>query len=569
MSQHVVIIGAVAAGPKSACRFKRLEPGSTVTMLDRSEVISYGGCGIPYFVSGDVSEAMQLRTTSFHMVRDAKFFKECKDVDAMTKVEATAIDRENKQVAIHNLTTGERSVLDYDQLVIATGAAPRRLNLEGEELAGVSYVSNPAEAVRIRDEVTTGGAQKAVVIGAGFIGLEMAEAFADMWGLDTTVIEIADQLMPHYISPALATMGQEHMRAHGVNFLFGESVVRFEGEDGHVRRVVTDKRVLDADVVIISVGVIPNDRLAREAGLDCSERGGILVDSSMRTSDPNIFAAGDCVVTRNQITDQPLYLPMGSVANRQGRVVGTNLAGGAAVYEGAVGAWVCKIFESSIAGAGMSLEIARKNGFDAMSVLLIQLDRAHFYPTKELMTLELVVDKGTRQILGVQGFGSAGDAMVGRVNAVAATLKYKPTIDDLSNQEMAYSPPFSSAIDIINTLANMADNALRGLNRGVGPDTFQEFWEDRASGKYFFLDCREAADASKYMEKHPDHWRNIPQGDIYKRIDEVPRDKQVILVCNTGARSYEAQIMLDNKGVANVINLHGGMAALKKWGGEP
>jgi rhodanese-related sulfurtransferase len=314
--------------------------------------------------------------------------------------------------------------------------------------------------------------------------------------------------------------------------------------------------------------VVPNDVLAREAGLACHDRGGILVDEGMRTSDPDIFAAGDCVVVKNQISGSTLYLPMGSMANRQGRVVGTNLAGGDARFEGAVGSWVCKIFESSMAGAGMSLETALMSDYDAMSVLLVQLDRAHFYPTKELMTLELVVDRTTRQILGIQGFGSAGDAMVGRINAVAATLKYRPTVADISNLEMAYSPPFSSAVDILNTLANMADNALAGLNRGVGPDKFRELWNERESGRYFFLDCREAGDANKYMEKHPAHWHNIPQGQIYERLDEIPRDRDVILVCNTGARSYEAQIMLDHKGVRST-NLHGGMAALKKWGGEP
>ena len=425
MSEHILVIGAVALGPKAACRYKRLRPDARVTMIDKSDTISYGGCGIPYFVSGEVSESMQLRTTSFHMVRDEDFFREVKGVDVLSRTEALSIDRDRRQVRTRGLATGREDVLSYDKLVIATGSTPRRLGLDGEELEGVHYVSSPYDAIRIRDAVTQGKVEKAVVVGAGFIGLEMAEAFADMWGIETTVVEIADQIMPRYVSPELARMGQRHMQDQGVAFLLGETVQRFEGE-GRVQRVVTDKRVLEADVVVVSVGVVPNDALAREAGLTVHEKGGIVVDEQMRTSDPDIFAGGDCVVVNNLVTGQPIYIPMGSMANRQGRVIGTNLAGGSARFEGAVGSWVVKLFERSLAGTGLSLSVARQLGFDAVSVMLVQLDRAHFYPTKELMTLELVVERPGGRILGIQGFGSYGDAMVGRINAVAGILPDQP-----------------------------------------------------------------------------------------------------------------------------------------------
>lgn len=565
MSQHVVVIGAVALGPKSACRFKRLQPDAKVTMIDKSDLISYGGCGIPYYVGGEVSEAMQLRTTSFHMLRDEKFFKETKGVDVITGTEAVSIDRKAKQVRVRHLATGEEEDLQYDQLVIATGATPRKLGLQGEELQGVHYVSNPHDATRIREAVTKGQVEKAVILGAGFIGLEMAEAFADMWEVETTVLEIAPQIMPRLLSPVLAKMAMRHMEEKDVSFGLGEFVQRIEGE-GQVQRVVTNKRTIDADAVVISVGVAPNDELARKCGLAVSDRGGIIVDESMRTSDPSIFAGGDCVVIRNEITGRDFYLPMGSMANRQGRVIGTNLAGGNASFKGAVGSFVCKIFERSIAGAGLSLQSALEMGFDAGSVMLTQLDRAHFYPSKELMTLELVFDKSTRRVLGIQGFGSAGDAMVGRVNVVATQLERCLGVDDMCNLELCYSPPFSAAMDILNTLGSMADNALAGRNCGVGPEGFQGLWDERDSGKYFFMDCREQADARDYVERHPDVWHNIPQGHIYERLEEIPKDKTVVLVCNTGGRSYEAQIMLHEKGYENVVNLHGGMAALKQWG---
>ena len=199
-------------------------------------------------------------------------------------------------------------------------------------------------------------------------------------------------------------------------------------------------------------------------------------------------------------------------------------------------------------------------------MLLIQLDRAHFYPTKDLMTLEMVVNKANRRVLGVQGFGSSSDAMVGRINAVAALLKSGPTIDDISNMELAYAPPFAAAMDILNTLANLADNALLGINRGVGPDGFKELWEKRDQEACFFLDCREKADADPFLERNPEFWHNVPQGEIYDRMDEIPKDTPIVLICNTGARSYEAQIMLAEKGIKDVTNIQGGMAGIKKYG---
>ncbi|OEU66862.1 MAG: pyridine nucleotide-disulfide oxidoreductase [Desulfovibrio sp. S3730MH75] len=565
MLEHVVVIGAVALGPKAACRFKRLRQDAKVTLIDRDDIFSYGGCGIPYFISGDVSEATALRTTAFHMVRDEPFFRDIKGVDVLSSTEATKIDREKKQVHVTNLKTGDKSVLDYDKLVIGTGATPRKLSLPGEDLENVYYVGNMHDAEKIKQGITEGKFSKAVVVGAGFIGLEMAEAFADMWGIETTVVEIFDQILPRMVSPVLAKMGQNHMQEQGVEFKLGQTVTRIEG-DGKVERVVTPSGTIDADIVIISVGVIPNDKLAKDCGLDCGERGGILVDETMRTSDPEIFSGGDCVVIENAVDGSPFYLPMGSMANRQGRIIGGNLAGRSETFPPAAGSFVVKLFEKSMAGTGMSLGGAKQVGFDAISVMLIMADRAHFYPEKDMMTLEMVVDKPTRRVLGLQGYASSGDAMVGRINAVAGMMKYQPTIEDVSNLEIAYSPPFASAMDILNSIANMADNALAGMNHGHAPDTFAELWADRECGDYCFLDVREKADAEPFLEKYPAHWHNIPQGEIPARFEELPKDKKLVLVCNTGGRSYEAQIMLDGLGFKQVLNTQGGMALIKAYG---
>ena len=401
--------------------------------------------------------------------------------------------------------------------------------------------------------------------GRVFIGLEMAEAFADMWGIETTVVEIFDQILPRMCSPVLAKMGQKHMEEQGVAFKLGQTVSSIEG-DGKVKKVVTSDGEVEADIVIISAGVIPNDKLARECGLDCSERGGIIVDESMRTSDPAIFSGGDCVIIKNAVDGSPMFLPMGSMANRQGRVIGSNLAGHSETFPPAAGSWVVKIFERAMSGTGMSLGAAKQAGFDAISVLLIMADRAHFYPEKDMMTLEMVVDKATRRVLGLQGYSAGGDAMVGRINAVAALMKFQPKIEDISNLEVPYSPPFASAMDVLNAIANMADNAVSGMNRGHGPDTFAEYWANRESGECCFLDVRESADAEPFLKKYPEYWHNIPQGEIPKRYEELPKDKKLVLVCNTGGRSYEAQVMLDALGFKEVHNTQGGMAVIKSYG---
>ena len=565
MSQHVVVVGAVALGPKAACRFKRLEPDSKVTMVDQSDLISYGGCGIPYFVSGDVSDASQLQSTSFHMVRDAKFFQSVKDIDVLTNTGVLSIDRNSKTVKVRNVLDQREEDLPYDQLVLATGSRPKRLPVPGADLKGVFTVSNLNEAMAIKQGLADGEVEKAVVIGAGAIGLEMAEALADLWGIETTVIEVADQILPGIVSPNMARMAQCHLEENDIAIRLDEMVQRIEGTD-RVEKVTTDKGTIDADMVIMAVGVAPNGELAKAAGLEVSASGAIMVNERMQTSDPHIFAGGDCVEVSNLLTGKPGYFPSGSLANRQGRVIGTNLAGGNAKFEGAVGTFIIKVFEMSLASAGMSLKTARAEGWDALSVFVSQFDRAHFYPEKDLMYLELIVDRKTEKVLGIQGLGGMTDAVFARVNAVAAVLKYGPSTADISNLELLYAPPFSAAMDIVNALGNTAENVLRGKIKLIDVDQFAEWWQDRESSDAVFLDCRGWGNAKPFVEKYPDDWKSIPQDELKTRMDEVPRDKPVVLICNTGVRSYEAQLNLRQKGITNTYNLQGGMATVKKWG---
>jgi len=565
MSKNIVIIGAIALGPKVACRVKRLDPKANVIMLDQGELISYGGCGIPYFISGDVSDPDQLRSTSFHMLRDIKFFRDCKDVEVLTNTRALSIDRKEKSVLVEDLRNGSQRKIPYDKLVIATGSRPRRLDVEGSNLAGIYTISGLDKAIDIRRDITAGNVEKAVIIGAGGIGLEMAEALSDMWGIETHVVELMDQILPGIVSSDLARMAQHHMEEHGIKFYLSEKVVRFEGKE-RIEKVITDKRELDADLVIVAIGVEPNSDLAKNAGLDVSPSGAIIVNEYMQTSDPDIYAGGDCVTIPNLITGKLGYFPLGALANRQGRVIGTNLAGGKAKFDGAVGSFVIKLFDMAVASAGLSLDVARKEGFDAFSAFVAQFDRAHFYPEKEMMFLELVVENGTGRVLGIQGLGKSKDAVMGRIVAVAPLLKYKPHISDISNLELPYSPPFSSAMDILNAVANVAENIMEGRAQVIDLETFSKWWSEKDKGDLIFLDCREWGNAGPYVEKYPEVWKNIPQGELRRRIGEVPKDKRIVLVCNTGVRSYEAQLILNNNGYKKTYNLQGGIISIKNWG---
>ncbi len=565
MAQKILVIGAVALGPKAACRAKRLSPDSQITLIDEGEFISYGGCGIPYYVSGDVSESSELRSTSFHMVRDVDFFKNDKGIDVLTRTKAVNINRDTKTVDVRK-PDGMTDTLAYDQLILATGAAPRKLNIKGCDLDNVFTVANIEDAEGIKAKVAAQEIEKAVIVGAGFIGLEMAEALADMWDIDTTVIEFFDQIMPRFVSANLAQMAMRHMEEKGVTFCLSEKVQEIKG-GAKAEKVITDKREIDADLVILATGVSPRSELAKNAGLEVSPMGGIRVNLRMQTSDPDIYAGGDCVCVQNLITEKEAYFPLGSMANRQGRVIGTNITGGDAEFQGAVGSFVVKTFENSLSGAGLTIEEAIREGFDAVSVQAAQFDRSHFYPDKDIINLELVVEKKTKRVLGIQGYGPATDSTVSRVNAVAAILDQKPAVDRISNLELAYSPPFSSAMDIINALGNVAENILEDRCVPVDQEGFAEIWVARGeSDDYCVLDCRAEADGKPFEEKYAPTWKSIPHDQLRARMQEVPKDKKIILVCNTGVRSYEAQLDLRHRGIGSTFNLSGGMSSLKKWG---
>ncbi len=569
MAEKILVIGCVALGPKAACRCKRLSPQADVTIIDENEFISYGGCGIPYYVSGEVQNLDDLRATPYHTIRDAEFFRLMKGVNVRTQTKALSIDRHKKTVRVKDLRTGQTEDLAYDKLVLATGARPKMPQIPGIELENVLSLTRLESARIIREACSKRQVSQAVIVGAGFIGLEAAVALADMWGIEVSIIEFMDQVLPGALSNSLSLMARHDCQAHKVSIHCAEKVIRLEGMDGRVSRVLTDKREIEAQLVIFATGFAPNGELAAQAGLEMSDFGGIIVDKYMRTSDPNIYAGGDCAAVRNIITGKPGYLPLGSMANRQGRVIGSNLAGLEASFPGFVGSWALKLFEMSFCGSGLTLEAARKNGFDAISVSVEQLDRAHFYPEKNMLCLELVLDRPSRRVLGIQGACNNGDALKARVDAVAATLEYaRPTVEDISNLEVAYAPPFASAMDVVNTVANVADNVLDGRMHPLSAEEFMELWRSRKDNQVFFIDARPAK-AGAAIEAEDSRWHAIPLEEIRAHIDEIPRDRPIALICNTGLRSYDAELILAQNGFKDVRNAMGGMQAAKMMGFKP
>lgn len=569
MSKKIVIIGAVAAGPKAACRLRRLQPDWEITMVDQDSLISYGGCGIPYYVSGDVSDESELRATSFHVVRDVRFFENSKGVNVLTRTRALAIERQEKRVLVRNLDSGVEQYLPYDQLMLATGAKPFDLPIPGATLDGVFSIADLHKAIEIKTRIAQGKVSRAVVIGGGAIGIEMAEALTDLWGIETTLLELAPQLLSRLVDWHFAAMVQKHLVDKGVSVFTRESATELlDNGQGQVCGVKTAQRTLEADLVIMAVGVRPRSELARAAGLDVAPWGGIRVNQRLQTSDPAIFAAGDCIAVTSLVTGRETYAPLGSLANREGRVVADNMAGLPSVFKGVCGSFIMKAFERCVASTGITYEAALAEGFAADYALTSPPDRAHFFPDQAVVILQLVFDRRSRRVLGLQAFGMMNDSISARVDAAAGLIAQGGTIEDFGLLEMAYAPPFSSAIDSINAAAYVAENLCDNRMRRVDLVHFLAWMDNMESEPdWAVLDLRHPLEAAPYVEKYgADRWTALEYGQVRARHHELPAGKTYIIICNAGTRSYEVQVFLDHLGKIDSMVLSGGLNVISRLG---
>ncbi|MDF2873705.1 MAG: npr [Sporomusa sp.] len=454
--QKIVVIGAVAAGLKSAAKIRREVPEAEIIVLEKGSLISYGACGMPFYVGGLIADVSDFVKTSSGALRNPEFFKADKNVDVRIRMLVTAINRGDKTVSARSLETGEETVFPYDKLIIATGATPVKPPLPGIELSGIHQFWHPDDAVAIRSGIDSRQIKNAVVIGAGLVGMEMAEAFK-IRGVEVTVIEMQEQVFPAFLDPEVAAPVAKYALANGITLLLGEKVERFDGE-GTVTAVVTNRRVIPADVVVLAIGVRPNSELAKTAGLVIGPTGAIAVNEYLATSDPDIYAGGDCAENTNIISGKKVFAPMGSTANKHGRVIGENIGGNRVKFRGVLNTVAVRILDFHVGKTGLTEREAKELGYRYVTATVAAPDKPHYMPGSKSITVKLVVEADSRKVLGAQIFGEGDVAK--RIDVMAAALTMAATIDDLFDMDLAYAPPYSSPIDNVAIAANAVMNKL-------------------------------------------------------------------------------------------------------------
>lgn len=542
-SRKIVVVGASAAGLRCACRVKRLQPDWSVTVVEANEVFSYGACGMPYVLSGDIEELGVLRRTPYGTDRDTDYFGSVKGVEVLAPWRATVIDPDEKTLTIVN--SGEERVLAWDELVIATGASPRVLpDQPDHERVRAFHVWDDVKPLKIG--LMRGEIGEVAVIGAGLVGCEVAEAFASLWGADVTLIEAAPTPLPEILDSELGMVVAKHLESQGVKVMAGSPVDRFEPDDEGVT-VHAGGREIRADMAVVAVGVRPRVDLARTAGISLGPTGAMRVDERLATSVPHIWAAGDCAEVRHVVTGGPTYTPLGSLANRQGRILGTRLAGGEGSFGPIAGAAAVKVFDLNVASVGCTAHRLGADGQGVRSVWISAEDRAHYWPGAKLILLEMVYDAATRRVLGVQGVGEEGE-VAKRIDVAAQLILRQGTIEEFVDLEHAYAPPYAPALDPLTVLACAAQNELDGIEA-------ESPLMDLSSATV--LDVR----IDEEREERPIEAATVVEieiGELRDRAHEIP-DGPIVVACAHGTRSAEAVRYLTGRGI-QARYLGGGMS---------
>lgn len=537
----MVIVGASAAGLRCAARLARLCPELTVTVIEQSERFSYAACGLPYVLSGDVDDSEELLRTVYGVLRDTAYFATVKGVDVRGGWRATEVDPEARTVTIQRGEQVQR--LEWDELVLATGARPRRLPIQPDHPRVQSFHVledlKPLQSGLIRGEI-----DHAVIIGAGLVGCELAEAFHALWGADVTLLEAADWTLPQVLDREMAAAVGAALSAEGVTVHTGVAVSAIEADDDGVRVTAGDLAVA-GDVAVVAVGVEPEVSLAVQAGAILGPTGAIAVNERMATSVPHVWAAGDCVEVAHAVTGRPAFLPLGSLANRQGRVLANVLAGREGAFPAPAGAVAVKVFDLNVAAVGCTAEQAAQSGRAARSAWMTGTDRAHYYPENEIIHLKVVYEPESHVVIGVQAVGEGEVAK--RVDVATAVIARGGTLEDLADIEHAYAPPYAPAVD---PLAVLAWTALNQEDRGavaVPPDV--------AVDGHRLIDVREAEEIEAAPTDFDVDW-TVPVSEVRQRLAELPDD--VLVVCERGTRSAEVVRWLTSRG-RRASYLGGGM----------
>jgi len=538
VSRRVLIVGGVAGGASAAARLRRLDETAEIVLYDRGPYVSFANCGLPYYVGDVISDERKLLVASRELFRD-RF-----NIDVLNEHEALRIDRDARILRVRDLKSGEERDEQYDVLVLSPGAAPIRPDAAGIDLPGVFVVRTIPDSRRIRGWLTEQKCKEAVVVGGGFIGLEMAENLVHR-ELSVTVIEKQPQVMPPMDAEMAAPLAA-HMRERGVTLRLGEGLQSIE-RDGDRLVVVTDcGGRLATDLVVLSIGVRPEAQLAQAAGLVIGRRGGIVVDDRMRTSDPAIYAVGDAIEVRDVVVGQEVILPLAGPANRQGRIAAEAIAGRATRFRGVQGTAIVGVLGITAGTTGASEKGLRRAGVSEFGVVYLHPGHhAGYYPGAKPIHLKVIFSRGDGRILGAQAVGEEG--VDKRLDVIATMIQMGGTVHDLAEAELCYAPQYGAAKDPVNVAGMMAGNALRG-------DMPLADWRALATTKAYLLDVREP---EEFAKGHLDGATNLPLSQLRKRVDEVPRDREVWVYCAAGQRAYFAQRLLRQRGV-DALNLSGG-----------
>jgi CoA-disulfide reductase len=539
MSNKVLIIGGVAGGASTAARLRRLDESAEIIMFERGSYISYANCGLPYHI-GDVIKERSSLLLQTPEAMSAKY-----NVDVRIESEVISIDKENKFVEVKKTKTGEIYKESYDTLVISTGSSPIKPPIDGINSPGIFTLWTIPDTDEIKKYISEKKPKKAAVIGGGFIGLEMAENLHEA-GLEVTVVEMLDQVMAP-VDYEMAQLVQNNMDMNGVILSLGDGVSKFKSEGASTTITLNSGKTISADLVILSIGVRPNSELAKNAGLKLNQRGGVVVDKYLRTSDPNIYAVGDVIEVEEFIGKDKAMVPLAGPANKQGRICANNICGANEEYKGTQGTSVAKVFDLTVASTGANEKTLKRwgkeEGKDYLKAIISQKSHAGYYPGSSELILKLIFSPDGKKIFGAQIVGEDGADK--RIDTIATAIRLNASIYDLKELELAYAPPYSSAKDPVNMLGFVAENII------TGKISFSR-WDDinpEKPSKYTLLDIREDVELLVYTMPNAKH---IPLGQLRSRLSELNKNDDIIVFCAIGIRSYNAARTLMENGFKNV-----------------
>ena len=540
-NMKVVIVGGVAGGATAAARIRRLNEQAEIVVFERSGYISYANCGLPYYIGGVITDPEELTLQT-----PESFFSRFR-VNMKVRHEVTAIHPEEKTVSVKNLETGEEFEESYDKLILSPGAKPTQPRFPVADLDKVFTLRTVEDTLRIKEYINESHPKSAVLVGGGFIGLELADNLREL-GMDVTVVEYAKQLMTPFDSDMAAFIHNE-MRKHGVKLVLGRAVEGLEEADGGVKVLLKDDAPLHADMVVLAIGVTPDTALAKEAGLELGIKGAIVVNDRMETSISDIYAVGDAVQVKHFVTGQDVLLSLAGPANKQGRIAADNICGGDSHYTGSQGSSVIKIFGMTAATTGVNETNARKTGLDVDTVILSPMSHAGYYPGGKVMTMKVVFEKATYRLLGAQIVGYEG--VDKRIDVLATAIRAGMKATELKDLDLAYAPPYSSAKDPVNMAGFMVENIANGVLKQWHLEDADRLPRD---GSVTLLDTRTV---EEFAHGHIDGFFNIPVDELRERLGELDKRKPVYVICQSGLRSYIACRILAGNGF-ECYNFSGG-----------